>query len=368
MAPMLLFFFLLFPPLSLQAHCQLTSTPLPLAPALFVIGDSTVDCGTNNHLFTLARADRLPYGRDFDTRRPTGRFSNGRVVVDYLALRLKLPFVRPYLGLSGKVEELVRGVNYASAGAGVLFASGSDLGMHISLMEQMQQVSETYERLELSLGEAAAADLFANSIFYISIGSNDFIHYYFKNTTNVRPLFLPWEFNQLLVDTIKHELKNLYNLNARKVVVMGLPPIGCTPHYLWEYDSVYGDCVEQINNMVVQLNFAMTYMVHKLNLELHGATFTFCDTFEGSMDIFRNRDRYGFVTTTDACCGLGKYGGMVMCLFPEMACKNATNHVWWDEFHPTEAVNLILADDVWSGKHIDMCFPMNLQDMIAHKT
>ena len=76
----------------------------------------------------------------------------------------------------------------------------------------------------------------------------------------------------------------------------------------------------------------------------------------------------GFVSTTDACCGLGKYGGMVMCLFPEMACKNATNHVWWDEFHPTEAVNLILADDVWSGKHIDMCLPMNLRDMIAHKT
>lgn len=76
---------------------------------------------------------------------------------------------------------------------------------------------------------------------------------------------------------------------------MGLPPIGCTPHYLWEYDSVYGDCVEQINNMIVQLNFAMTYMVHKLNLELHRATFTFCDTFEGSMDIFRNRDRYGKV-------------------------------------------------------------------------
>lgn len=79
--------------------------------------------------------------------------------------------------------------------------------MHISLTEQMQQVRDTYEQLELSLGEAAAADLFAKSIFYISIGSNDFIHYYFRNTTNVRSLFLPWEFNQLLVDTIKHELK-----------------------------------------------------------------------------------------------------------------------------------------------------------------
>ncbi|GKE44768.1 hypothetical protein Tco_1472052, partial [Tanacetum coccineum] len=53
-------------------------------PALFVIGDSSVDCGTNNFLGTLARADHAPYGRDFDTHQPTGRFSNGRIPVDYL--------------------------------------------------------------------------------------------------------------------------------------------------------------------------------------------------------------------------------------------------------------------------------------------
>lgn len=61
-----------------------TSVSRPPVPALFVIGDSTADCGTNNFLLTLARADRLPYGRDFDTHQPTGRFSNGRIPVDYL--------------------------------------------------------------------------------------------------------------------------------------------------------------------------------------------------------------------------------------------------------------------------------------------
>lgn len=56
----------------------------PSVPALFVFGDSSVDCGTNNFLGTLARADRLPYGRDFDTHQPTGRFCNGRIPVDFL--------------------------------------------------------------------------------------------------------------------------------------------------------------------------------------------------------------------------------------------------------------------------------------------
>lgn len=70
---------------------EATTLPFPparnsssLAPALFVIGDSSVDSGTNNFLGTLARADRPPYGRDFDTHQPTGRFCNGRIPVDYI--------------------------------------------------------------------------------------------------------------------------------------------------------------------------------------------------------------------------------------------------------------------------------------------
>lgn len=69
---------------------------------------------------------------------------------------------------------------------------------------------------------------------------------------------------------------------------------------------------------------------------------SYCDTFEGSVDILESRDRYGFLTTTDACCGLGKYGGLFICVLPQMACSDASSHVWWDEFHPTDAVNRIL--------------------------
>lgn len=43
------------------------------------------------------------------------------------ALRLGLPFVPSYLSVSGSVEAMIRGVNYASAGAGIIFSSGSEL-------------------------------------------------------------------------------------------------------------------------------------------------------------------------------------------------------------------------------------------------
>ena len=54
-------------------------------PALYIFGDSTVDCGTNNYINTTRafRGDFPPYGDDFFGR-PTGRFSNGRVVVDFI--------------------------------------------------------------------------------------------------------------------------------------------------------------------------------------------------------------------------------------------------------------------------------------------
>ncbi|KAG5249448.1 GDSL esterase/lipase [Salix suchowensis] len=337
----------------------------PLVPAFFIFGDSSVDCGTNNYLGTFARADHSPYGRDFDTHKPTGRFCNGRIPVDYLALRLGLPFVPSYLGQMGTVEDMVKGVNYASAGAGVIFSSGSELGQRISFTQQIQQFTDTLQSFILSMGEAAANELISNSVFYISIGVNDYIHYYLRNASNIQNLYLPWSFNQFVADSIRQEIKNLYNMNVRRVILMGLPPIGCAPYYLWRYNSENGDCIEEINDIILEYNFVMRYMIGELGLQLPDAKITFCDMYEGSMDIIKNHELYGFNVTTDACCGLGKYKGWIMCFASEIACSNATNHIWWDQYHPTDAVNAILADNVWNGLHTKMCHPMNLEDMVA---
>ena len=51
-------------------------------PAMYVFGDSLVDCGNNNYLPGTGKANFLPYGIDFG--RPTGRFTNGKTVVDFL--------------------------------------------------------------------------------------------------------------------------------------------------------------------------------------------------------------------------------------------------------------------------------------------
>lgn len=60
--------------------------PPSLHCASFVFGDSLVDAGNNDYLFTLSKADSPPYGIDFAPSggRPTGRFTNGKTISDII--------------------------------------------------------------------------------------------------------------------------------------------------------------------------------------------------------------------------------------------------------------------------------------------
>lgn len=51
---------------------------------MIVFGDSLVDQGNNNYLFSIARCDYLPYGVDYPGG-ATGRFCNGRIISDFLS-------------------------------------------------------------------------------------------------------------------------------------------------------------------------------------------------------------------------------------------------------------------------------------------
>lgn len=64
---------------------RVESAPNPYNVTSFVIfGDSTLDAGNNNYLFTEAKADFLPYGRDFPGGIATGRFCNGQIASDFV--------------------------------------------------------------------------------------------------------------------------------------------------------------------------------------------------------------------------------------------------------------------------------------------
>lgn len=74
----ILTFFLLISFMSCYSQAQKPS-------ALYLFGDSLVDVGNNNYLkLSIAKANHFPYGIDFPTKKPTGRFSNGKNAADFI--------------------------------------------------------------------------------------------------------------------------------------------------------------------------------------------------------------------------------------------------------------------------------------------
>ena len=106
--------------LLLSSSCCTAATAGKKVPAIIVFGDSTVDAGSNNYIPTVARGNFPPYGRDFDGGVPTGRFSNGRLITDFMSEALGLLSTVPaYLDDSYTIDQLATGVCFASGGTGM---------------------------------------------------------------------------------------------------------------------------------------------------------------------------------------------------------------------------------------------------------
>ncbi|ONI10835.1 hypothetical protein PRUPE_4G070800 [Prunus persica] len=110
----------------------------PQVPCFFIFGDSLVDNGNNNNLLTRAKVNYQPYGIGIDfLTGPTGRFCNGRTTVDILAQLLGFENLIPPFATSNKGPDILKGLNYASGATGIRVETGSQLGGHISLDQQL---------------------------------------------------------------------------------------------------------------------------------------------------------------------------------------------------------------------------------------
>lgn len=70
----------------MQNYCVVDADDqTPQVPCFFIFGDSLVDGGNNNLLHTQAKVNYKPYGIDYPDG-PTGRFCNGRTIVDVIGL------------------------------------------------------------------------------------------------------------------------------------------------------------------------------------------------------------------------------------------------------------------------------------------
>ncbi|XP_062192933.1 GDSL esterase/lipase At1g71691-like [Phragmites australis] len=328
------------------------------APALFVFGDSLIDSGNNNNLASLAKANYFPYGIDFADG-PTGRFCNGYTIVDELAQLLGLPLVPPYSQVSS-VQQILQGVNYASAAAGILDDSGQNFVGRIPFNQQISNFESTVAQIAGAVGAAAAAGRLGRSILFVGMGSNDYLNNYLMPNYDTRRRYNPQQFADLLVRQYASQLTRLYNAGARKFVVAGVGSMGCIPSVLAQ--SLMGRCSQEVNDLVLPFNANVRAMLDGLNADLPGARFTYLDNFRVFRAILGDPASFGFSVVDEGCCGIGRNGGQVTCLPFMPPCADRERYVFWDAYHPTAAVNVIIANQAFHGG-ADVVAPINVRQL-----
>ncbi|OVA08077.1 Lipase [Macleaya cordata] len=330
-----------------------------LAPALFIFGDSLIDNGNNNNLPSFAKANYFPYGIDFDGG-PTGRFSNGYTMVDVIAEQLGLPLIPAYSQASG--EQVLHGVNYASAAAGILDITGRNFIGRIPFDQQIRNFQNTLDQITDNLGANDVAQSIAKCLFFVGMGSNDYLNNYLLPNYPTRNQYNTQQYANLLVQQYSRQLTTLYNLGARKFIISGVGSLGCIPSILAQNPS--GRCSDAVDQLILPFNANVKSMLNKHNADLPGAKFIHIDIFRMFQGILSNPRAYGFSVVNRGCCGIGRNRGEITCLPFQTPCLNRKEYVFWDAFHPTEAVNIILGKQAFSGNP-DVVYPMNIQQLAA---
>ncbi|CAM0950713.1 unnamed protein product [Alopecurus aequalis] len=317
-------------------------------PAIIVFGDSTVDPGNNDYIPTIVRANFPPYGRDFDGGVATGRFSNGRLITDFLSEALGLASAVPaYLDGSYTIDQLATGVNFASAATG-MDALTAKLSSVIPLSQQLEYFKEYKERLKLTMGEAEADKIIAEALYVFSIGTNDLMLNYF--VLPLRPAeYTPEEYVAYLVGIAETAVRDVHELGARKIIFTGILSFGCLPALRTTNRDAPGECNEEYNRVVLRYNAELQAAMGRLDGELGpGAQVVYSDVYDELNDVIASPpSEYGFENVAEGCCGTGLIETSVLCAVDAaLTCQDADKYVFFDAIHPSQRTYRILADKI----------------------
>ncbi|XP_054775904.1 GDSL esterase/lipase At2g23540-like isoform X1 [Prosopis cineraria] len=337
--------------------------------ASFIFGDSLVDAGNNNYLSTLSRANMTPNGIDFMASggQPTGRFTNGRTIGDIVGEKLGQPnYAVPFLAPNATGKAILYGVNYASGGGGILNATGRIFVNRLGMDVQVDYFNMTRKEIDKLMGKSTAREfIMKESLFSITVGSNDFLNNYLLPLVSIgaRVSQSPDTFVDDMINHFRAQLIRLYQLDARKFVIANVGPIGCIPYQKTINQLDENECADLANKLAVQYNDRLKDLLAELNDNLPGATFVLANVYDLVMELIENYEKYGFRTASIACCGNGgQYAGIIPCGPTSSLCTDRYKHVFWDPYHPSEAANLVLAHQLVDG---DKRFisPMNLRQL-----
>ncbi|KAL9272361.1 GDSL esterase/lipase-like protein [Drosera capensis] len=370
----------------------------PQVPCYFIFGDSLSDDGNNNWLVTSAKANYSPYGIDFKGGVSSGRFTNNITIADVISQHLGFAQYIPSFtsAVASPEVDISYGVNYASGGAGILNETGYQLGGRYSLDEQLKFFNVTKLKLLLFKG-SETREYLSQCLYTLDIGSNDYINNYFApEGYTSRTKYTPEQYATVLINQYSQQIQEiaspernspsgargdwvagtrpshrlgieelggmrglksepvvvvsticslwawvvvgvtLYYSGARKIAVFALGYVGCAPAEILLYGaSSDTGCVDRINSAVLLFNAELLELVNQLNQNpnLTDAEFLYVDVNNVPLT-----SAEGFTVFNQSCCRVTGSDGM--CDKDVEPCTNRNEYIFYDNFHPTYAVNV----------------------------
>ncbi|KAF7007299.1 hypothetical protein CFC21_022246 [Triticum aestivum] len=325
---------------------------------LFTFGDSLIDTG---NFIVHSSTDsgpvlELPYGETFFGR-PSGRWSDGRLVVDFIVEKLGFPYWPAYLqAAAGKspAEEFRYGANFAVVAATAL---SQDFFMKKNLSVDQFPPILPYS-LDVQIGwfkkvlavlastDQERKEVMESSLFLVGeIGANDYNHPFSRNKTLewVRPLV------PQVISSIALSIKALIELGAKTMFVPGIFPLGCTPQYLALFPGDDRDpatgCLWWLNDLILLHNHMLEARLEELRRDHPSVSITYVDSYDNALGLVTAPTQNGFdkETVLEACYPVLSTGPS------GMPCPEPSRYVSFDGLHMTEAAYRIMARGMLDG-------------------
>ncbi|OAY58266.1 esterase [Manihot esculenta] len=344
-------------------------------PAIFNFGDSNSDTGGLPAAFG---PPNRPYGNTF-FHMPSGRYSDGRVIIDFIAESFNLPYLSAYLNSLG--TSFTHGANFATGASTIRLPSSvipSGISSPFFLDVQFQQFVQFKNRTKLIRKQRGLfaklmpkEEYFRNALYTFDIGQNDLeagllLNKSFEEVKASVPDIL----NRLSVN-----IKNISNLGGRSFWIHNTRPIGCLPYILMNFPSAERDeagCAKAFNEVAQHFNSRLKETIAQLRKEIPSAAFTYVDIYSVKYSLISQPQEYGFELPLVACCGYGgKYNNSktARCGSPaiingsqiilDSSCDRPWVRVSWDGVHYTEAANKFTFDQISTGAFSDPPIPLN---------
>lgn len=261
---------------------------------LYVFGDSLSDVG---QVFQVSGGMYPPDPPYFQ-----GRYSNGRVWIEYLADRLQIP------------QSRIHHFAYGGATTGVLHdrvGTATDSASLVpTVLDQVQMAIESNQdvRANEQLPPSQSGQVLrSNSLYVLWAGANDYLQ---GSSTP-----------ENAVNYLTEAMHTLVEMGARRFLVANLPDLGQLPATRQAINSERLSDLSQTHNQILERSLTSFQLDSAVDIAL-------LDVQRLYEEVITDPEAFDFTNATNACL-----------MGTQQACDTPDRFLFWDGIHPTTAAH-----------------------------